>query len=273
MLWAEAALAVETQWRFDGTVSEVTGTWFQHVAIGVPVRGLIVVDRDQPFVQIGDPCDGEGQRIFHSVRATKFIMTGASGSGTTAVPPGVDCAPAGLCDVTVDILNLADPPACITGVFQVTIDAGPLLSPELGLVDLAIDLLPSVLPPAAFFATIPESPWAAAPDELLGRMSPSGVPNPQEGIQLALTSLVRAPLCGDIDLDLVVNATDVSLLRAELADPTGAPLPAGGASRCSVIGGLSDCDVTDVVVLRRALAGPPALGPGIQQVCAVMHGG
>ena len=95
--------------------------------------------------------------------------------------------------------------------------------------------------------------------------------NAEGSIQLDLSSLSRAQVCGDINLDLAVDHSDVSLLRAGLANPTGAPLPPGGAARCSVIGGETDCDMLDVVVLERELAG--GLAPGVQQVCASMNGG
>ena len=258
-------LAAETQWRFDGTVYSVSGPWSQSIAVDAPVRGVIVLDRDQSYVQVGNPCDGSATRTFYSVREARFFMPGASGAGTNSAPPGVDCAPDGLCDVAVTIVNVLDPPGCQNQVFEVDFEASPLASAELGDVALTLGLQPALTPPA-FFATIPDSPWAASPGGLFGQIGSS------EGVvELALTSLTRAQVCGDINFDLDLDGDDVSLLRAELANPSGAPLPAGGASRCSVIGGPTDCDVRDATVLRRALAG--GLGPGVQQVCTAMNGG
>jgi hypothetical protein len=79
--------------------------------------------------------------------------------------------------------------------------------------------------------------------------------------------------CGDADDDGLPGAGDVALVRLGLA---GA-LPEGIAARkCSVSGAANaadadgdgvpdDCDLLDVTVLRRALAG---LAPGVAQVCA-----
>ena len=141
LLTAAAAKAVETQWRFDGVVSSVTSPWSQSIAVGEPVQGLLVLDRDQSYVQVGNPCDGSATRSFYSVRAAQFSMAGASGSDTTFVPAGVDCAPGGLCDVTVTIVNVRDPPACQNEVFEVDFNASPLESPELGDVTLALRTL------------------------------------------------------------------------------------------------------------------------------------
>jgi hypothetical protein len=270
LLCPKAGLAVETQWRFDGAVSFVGGTWVQQVAVGAPVHGLVTLDRDPPYVQIGGTCDSELYRIFHSVRTAQFSMPGASGAATTPVLPGVDCAP-DVCDVKITLDLTSGPPTCSKDVIFVDIDSGPVASPELGDVDLAINLEPMFMAPA-FYLTIPDLPWPAVPGGILGQIQPAGVPVPQEFIEFNIAALVRAPMCGDIDLDLDVDSSDVSLVRTALANPTGAPLPAGGASRCSVIGGADDCDVRDVAVIRRTLASPP-LGPGIQQVCASLNGG
>jgi len=259
LLCPGAGLAVETQWRFDGTVASVTSPWSQSIPVGAPVRGVMVLDRGPTYVQTGDPCtDGSATRSFYSVRQTNFFIGGARASGVTSAPPGVDCAPAGLCDVTVQLTG------CQVEVFEVDFDASPLASAQLGDVGLMIGLLPSVLPPA-FYTSIPDSPWAAEPGGLFG-----SIDSAQGSIQLDLTSLSRAQVCGDINLDLVVDGADVLLLRGALANPSSA-LPTGGASRCSVIGGASDCDLVDVAVLRRALAA--GLPPGVQQVCAAMTGG
>jgi hypothetical protein len=74
--------------------------------------------------------------------------------------------------------------------------------------------------------------------------------------------------CGDVDGDGDVDRDgDVKRIRDELAAPgTGIPA-AADLAKCSTIGGAIDCDVRDVVVIRRALE-QPALAPGVAQVCA-----
>ena len=268
LLLPEAGLAAETQWRFDATAAYVYGPWTAIIAIGAPVRGLLVLDRGVPFVQNANPCDTELDRVFHAVRAAQFSTPGASGAGTTPVAPGVDCAPGGICDLAVAGFNALDPPACGLEVYDVRLDSGPLASPVLGDVDLEIGYQPALTPPA-FYSAIPDAPWAAL-GGFYGTLQ-SLAPAPYAYVQLEVTSLERAQVCGDIDLDLDVDAVDRSLLREALADPAGAALSAGEASRCSVIGGASDCDVVDVAVLGRVLAGEPE--PGIQPVCASMNGG
>ncbi len=74
--------------------------------------------------------------------------------------------------------------------------------------------------------------------------------------------------CGDVDGSLRVEQPDVDLLRLDLAGAGPPPLP----ERCSVAGfdgpNASDCDMLDVVVLRRALQ---QLGPGLLQLCGPAH--
>ena len=48
--------------------------------------------------------------------------------------------------------------------------------------------------------------------------------------------------------------------------PLLSPLSATGESRCSVIGATYDCDVRNLVVLRRFLA-LPSLPPGLAPAC------
>ena len=72
--------------------------------------------------------------------------------------------------------------------------------------------------------------------------------------------------CGDLDADGVVDSDDVALFRSHLADPGARPLSLAARARCSVRGGASDCDVADVVVLRRVLH-TPSLAPGVAPVC------
>ena len=74
--------------------------------------------------------------------------------------------------------------------------------------------------------------------------------------------------CGDLSDDGTVDASDVALYRAYLANPSGSPLGAAAQRKCRVRGSGAPCDVAQVTVLRRALATPIPLGPGIAQVCA-----
>ena len=70
-------------------------------------------------------------------------------------------------------------------------------------------------------------------------------------------------VCGDLDASAARDIVDVSLLRLAFANPVGNGLPPGQAERCSTIGGV-ECDVADLSVLRRYLAG---LAPGPSAVC------
>ncbi len=266
LLCSGAALAVETSWRFDGSVSYVGGAWSQYVAEHAPVRGLVVLDRDQGYVEVGDPCVSLF-RSFDAVRAAKFMIPGANGAGATLVPPGFDCAP-DTCRLAVVASNAAPPPACSMAVSLISITSSPLASPQLGDVRLQLGIVPFVVSPSSYLM-IPDAPWLAL--STYGVIEPSDEPNPPNFLQLEIASLSRAQVCGDIDLDLDVDSTDVALVRARLADPTST-LPQGGESRCSVIGGASDCDVLDVAVIRRTLE-PAPLGPGLFQICAGQSGG
>jgi hypothetical protein len=81
------------------------------------------------------------------------------------------------------------------------------------------------------------------------------------------SSFGSAPaICGDVNSDAVVNDVDVCTFRNFLADPNGSFRLPSGQSQCSVVGGPTDCDMADVVVLRRDLAIPP-LPPGLSPVC------
>jgi para-nitrobenzyl esterase len=76
--------------------------------------------------------------------------------------------------------------------------------------------------------------------------------------------------CGDVTLDGAVTASDVTLYRAHLASPTGLPFLGAAGEKCSVVGVVSSqCDLLDVVVLRRTLAGQP---PYVAQVCRASSG-
>lgn len=71
--------------------------------------------------------------------------------------------------------------------------------------------------------------------------------------------------CGDIDDDGVVDAADTALYRTHLADPGGVPLLGEARLKCSTIGADPlECDLLDVVVMRRALGGQL---PEVAQVC------
>src|SRR5258706_4526265 len=74
-------------------------------------------------------------------------------------------------------------------------------------------------------------------------------------------------VCGNIDGNSVRNGTDVTRLRSAFSRPTTAPLSAAERARCSVIGD-ANCDLVDLVVLRRYLAGKT---PGIAQVCSAVQ--
>ena len=71
-------------------------------------------------------------------------------------------------------------------------------------------------------------------------------------------------ICGNIDANFTRNMFDVVRLRKAFADPIGAPLSPGELARCSVTGDAA-CDVADLTVLRRYLAGK---APGIAAVCS-----
>ncbi|MGH7290449.1 MAG: hypothetical protein ACREJT_04515, partial [Myxococcota bacterium] len=70
--------------------------------------------------------------------------------------------------------------------------------------------------------------------------------------------------CGRLTADSVVDAADVTALRAHLA--ANPVLSAAQLPFCSVIGGPTECTVRTATVLRRALAVPPK-APGVQQTC------
>jgi hypothetical protein len=72
--------------------------------------------------------------------------------------------------------------------------------------------------------------------------------------------------CGDVNDAGRVDDLDIDTYRDFLVDPNGSPLSTAGQSKCSVIGSPTDCDIADVVVLRRALA-TPSRPPGIAEVC------
>ena len=71
-------------------------------------------------------------------------------------------------------------------------------------------------------------------------------------------------LCGDVSQDGVLGATDTQLIRGFLAQTPAGVLSFAAQERCNTIGQPGPCDIVDVTVLRRRLAG---LGPGVQPTC------
>ena len=94
---------------------------------------------------------------------------------------------------------------------------------------------------------------------------------PAWGIREGYFARSAGALCGDVVVDEVLNASDVSAYRALLADPAGAALAVEGSRRCTVVGPARPCDVRDVAILRRKLA-TPGQPPGIAQVCPAALG-
>lgn len=97
-------------------------------------------------------------------------------------------------------------------------------------------------------------------------------PNPAQddaaGVGIATPNGVGGACeCGDLSDDGAVDAADVALLRARLADPAGTAVSAQGLAKCSVIDlGAAACDVVDLVVVRRRLSTHPLL-PGLADAC------
>ena len=77
--------------------------------------------------------------------------------------------------------------------------------------------------------------------------------------------------CGDLNWSGFVDDVDVDDLRANLADPNGAPLMPGWGDRCQLISGSTTCGLVEITVLMRNLNVPP-LPPTIGQVCASATG-
>lgn len=94
---------------------------------------------------------------------------------------------------------------------------------------------------------------------------------PAWGIREGYLTRPAGALCGDVVVDELLNASDVSAFRALLANPAGAALSLEGARRCTVVGPPRSCDVRDVAILRRELASP-SQPPGISQVCPAALG-
>ena len=81
-----------------------------------------------------------------------------------------------------------------------------------------------------------------------------------------LTDVARklTPACGDLDGDAQINALDAARIRGFLANPTGSALSLGEASRCSVAGTATDCNLLDATIVRRRLTGR---APKRAQIC------
>jgi hypothetical protein len=98
-----------------------------------------------------------------------------------------------------------------------------------------------------------------------------GVPNPGQedtgGLNTALPNgRGNACECGDVTDEGIVDAADVDLFRRHLTDPG---VVWGGAmlGKCSVFGAdPAACNLVDVAVLRRALAGR---APALASNCAL----
>ena len=83
---------------------------------------------------------------------------------------------------------------------------------------------------------------------------------------VVLTDVARKLMgnCGDLNADAQIGSADAARIRGFLANPSGSALSAGEASRCSVVGTATDCDLRDATILRRRLAGR---APQRQQIC------
>lgn len=87
-------------------------------------------------------------------------------------------------------------------------------------------------------------------------------PNSPQRPSLDDPAIGAACLCGDLDGDGTLQASDELVLRRFLSGVIPV-LP--NPRKCSVTGGPADCDMADVAVMGRAVAG---LSPGPAQVCA-----
>ncbi len=92
---------------------------------------------------------------------------------------------------------------------------------------------------------------------------PSGLATAREVSLYPDCASILPPICGNLNASLFRNASDLSRLRSAFANPITNGLSAGELSRCSMIGG-TECDVADMAVLIRYLAGR---APGPAPVC------
>ncbi len=137
---------------------------------------------------------------------------------------------------------------------------GDVIGSGMAVVD-AIEAIPT------FDATIIHPALAELP---LRDFTPGDLLDPPNHLVLItrIGVLVQGPVsCGDVTDDGLVDGADVEAYRNLLADPTGAPIPAAGRSKCDVRGSFDTCDVLDYVALARSL--DPDLPPpkDLEQVC------
>ena len=92
---------------------------------------------------------------------------------------------------------------------------------------------------------------------------PFGLATTKQVVVYPNCAAVQPVICGNLDANTVRNSADVFRLRFAFANPLTSGLTAGELSRCSVTGG-TECDVADLTVLRRYLAGR---APGPMPVC------
>ena len=110
---------------------------------------------------------------------------------------------------------------------------------------------------------------SAATETTTGTRSRSRSPTRRASPPRARSRCIRTarascpPICGNLDASVFRNASDLSRLRSAFANPITNGLSPGELSRCSMIGG-TECDVADLTVLRRYLAGR---APGPAPVC------
>jgi len=92
---------------------------------------------------------------------------------------------------------------------------------------------------------------------------PFGLSTTKEVAVYPNCAAIQPVICGNLDANAVRNSADVFRLRFAFANPLTSGLSMGEFSRCSVVGG-TECDVADLTVLRRYLAGR---APGPSPVC------
>ena len=140
-------------------------------------------------------------------------------------------------------------------------------------VGMLVDEVHEILSPA-ICPTCPPPGLASAPvwacgNSMLDPLEQCDDGNPQSGD--GCEADCTHGICGDVNDDGVVDVGDISFFRTHLADPNRPPLSVVGQSKCSVRGGPADCDVLDLVVLRRALR-IPSLPPLVAPICEAVLG-
>ncbi len=91
-------------------------------------------------------------------------------------------------------------------------------------------------------------------------------PSQSWGIREGYYVQPAAKICGDLDQNRALEATDAGILASHLVDPNGTPLSQSQLDRCSVVGNAMDCDLLDWVVLTRE-AVDSTLAPGTSEIC------